>query len=120
MQLQALCLQDQAKQVFQSLKNNRTYSELELSAWHQKYFNHKKRAIRNDATFRTSGHAAPLQGSSHPRIHSNMKQSGMAINVAANNKPSPMRNSQFKAGPKPRTRKGNGNLVSKELISNSK
>ncbi|WOL16337.1 Bromodomain-containing protein [Canna indica] len=45
---EAITLNDHAKHVFQSLRNNRTYSELELSTWHQKYFPNKRRATRND------------------------------------------------------------------------
>lgn len=61
---QAMCLQEHAKQVFQSLRNNRTYSELELSAWHQKYFPNKRRAARNERNIISNTGSDPQSQSS--------------------------------------------------------
>ncbi|KAJ0979171.1 hypothetical protein J5N97_014645 [Dioscorea zingiberensis] len=43
---QAKYLLDQADLIFRSLRTNPIYAEKELEAWHQKYFQYKKKAVR--------------------------------------------------------------------------
>ncbi|KAJ3682931.1 hypothetical protein LUZ60_013158 [Juncus effusus] len=78
---QAICLQDQAKQVFQSLKNNRTHSELELSAWHQKYVRGRKRARTNDKNAPASSSNQTRPNAVKTNSHSDIETENSKANV---------------------------------------
>lgn len=113
-----MCLQDQAKQVFQSLKNNRTYSELELSAWHQKYFTRRKRAARNDRDVGTSRYYPQTRRNVRSKVHSEIKQGNVAADEgrsrrrkSTNDKSKQMRKIQPTTDPIDRTRKRNGPFI---------
>lgn len=113
-----MCLQDQAKQVFQSLKNNRTYSELELSAWHQKYFTCRKRAARNDRDAGTSRYYPQTRRNVRSKVHSDIKQGNVTADEgrsrrrkSTNDKSKQMRKIQPTTDPIDRTRKRNGPFI---------
>ncbi|ONK55384.1 uncharacterized protein A4U43_UnF4010 [Asparagus officinalis] len=71
---EAMTLRDHAKQIFQSLKNNLAYAELELSEWHQHYFRYKRRALRSDSNIGNSSTAPQREYNARVSVSTGIKQ----------------------------------------------
>ncbi|KAJ0979173.1 hypothetical protein J5N97_014647 [Dioscorea zingiberensis] len=79
-------LLDQADLIFRSLRTNPIYAEKELEAWHQKYFQYKKKAVRFEKS--TSIFSVEiLESRLRPRVASSMKQSSKDNEGAPSRRP---------------------------------
>ncbi|KAJ0985569.1 hypothetical protein J5N97_003925 [Dioscorea zingiberensis] len=94
---QAKYLLDQADLIFRSLRTNPIYAEKELEAWHQKYFQYKKKAVRFENS-RTIFSVEILESRLRPRVACSMKQS------SKDNEGAPSRRAQS-LGTKKKTKK---------------
>ncbi|KAJ0979172.1 hypothetical protein J5N97_014646 [Dioscorea zingiberensis] len=95
--LQAKYLLDQADLIFRSLRTNPIYAEKELEAWHQKYFQYKKKAVRFEKSTAIFS-VEILESRLRPRVACSMKQS------SKDNEGAPSRRAQS-LGTKKKTKK---------------
>lgn len=96
-----MTLRDHAKQIFQSLKNNLAYAEMELSEWHQRYFRYKRRALRSDSNIGNSSNASQREYNARVSVSAGIKQ-----HIGTSNSAGVRRHAQSTSSSRARNRRG--------------
>ncbi|KAJ0979170.1 hypothetical protein J5N97_014644 [Dioscorea zingiberensis] len=121
-QFKAKYLLDQADLIFRSLRTNPIYAEKELEAWHQKYFQYKKKAVRFEKSTAIFS-VEILESRLRPRVASSMKQSSKDNEGAPSRRPQSLgtkKKTKNRSSSKPRGGRPSVNLDGKEEISTRK